>query len=102
MSINLQVTIATIKSQYTFTMGRFIKGFKKWRFNHLKTGCRYLKANFLNRDMNRAMEAFMSGKIRVKRYGTINVYQTASPSAEQKTAFQRHLSQYTSVIGLIK
>lgn len=49
-----------------------------------------LKAIALNGDMNEAMNAFMSGKIRIDGdMGQVMALQTAKPSAEQKELFKK-------------
>ena len=90
MSINLQVTDSNDKEvNAAFFDGTIHQGLKEGAITTLKLDADTLKAVFLDRDMNRAMEAFMSGKIRVEGdMGQLMSIQTASPSAEQKQLFK--------------
>ena len=90
MSINLQVTDSDNQEvNAAFYDGTIHQGSKDGALTTLKLDADTLKAIFLDRDMNRAMEAFMSGKIRVEGdMGHLMSIQTASPSAEQKQLFK--------------
>ena len=67
MSINLQVTDSDNQQvNAAFYDGTIHQGSKDGALTTLKLDADTLKAIFLDRDMNRAMEAFMSGKIRVE------------------------------------
>ena len=67
MSINLQVTDSDNQEvNAAFYDGTIHQGSKDGALTTLKLDADTLKAIFLDRDMNRAMEAFMSGKIRVE------------------------------------
>ncbi|MGD4786422.1 hypothetical protein QT806_24320, partial [Xanthomonas citri pv. citri] len=64
MSINLQVTDSDNQEvNAAFYDGTIHQGLKDGALTTLKLDADTLKAIFLDRDMNRAMEAFMSGKI---------------------------------------
>lgn len=90
MSINLQVTDSDNQEvNAAFYDGTIHQGSKDGALTTLKLDADTLKAIFLDRDMNRAMEAFMSGKIRVEGdMGQLMSIQTASPSTEQKQLFK--------------
>ena len=90
MSINLQVTDSDNQEvNAAFYDGTIHQGLKDGALTTLKLDADTLKAIFLDRDMNRAMEAFMSGKIRVEGdMGQLMSIQAASPSAEQKQLFK--------------
>lgn len=90
MSINLQVTDSDNQEvNAAFYDGTIHQGLKDGALTTLKLDADTLKAIFLDRDMNRAMEAFMAGKIRVEGdMGQLMSIQTASPSAEQKQLFK--------------
>ena len=90
MSINLQVTDSDNQEvNAAFYDCTIHQGLKDGALTTLKLDADTLKAIFLDRDMNRAMEAFMSGKIRVEGdMGQLMSIQTASPSAEQKQLFK--------------
>ena len=90
MSINLQVTDSDNQQvDAAFYDGTIHQGSKDGALTTLKLDADTLKAIFLDRDMNRAMEAFMSGKIRVEGdMGQLMSIQTAKTSAEQKQLFK--------------
>lgn len=90
MSINLQVTDSDNQEvNAAFYDGTIHQGSKDGALTTLKLDADTLKAIFLDRDMNRAMEAFMSGKIRVEGdMGQLMSIQTAKTSAEQKQLFK--------------
>lgn len=90
MAINLQVTDSENKEiNAAFYDGTIHQGLKEGAPTTLKLDTDTLKAVFLDRDINRAIEAFMSGKIRVEGdMGQLMAIQTASPSAEQKQLFK--------------
>ena len=90
MSINLQVTDSDNQQvNAAFYDGTIHQGLKDGALTTLKLDADTLKAIFLDRDMNRAMEAFMSGKIRVEGdMGQLMSIQTAKTSAEQKQLFK--------------
>lgn len=90
MSINLQVTDSDDKVvNAAFYDGTIHQGLKDGALTTLKLDADTLKAVFLDRDINRAMEAFMTGKIRVEGdMGQLMSIQTARPSAEQKQLFK--------------
>jgi putative sterol carrier protein len=90
MSINLQVTDSDNQEvNAAFYDGTIHQGLKDGALTTLKLDADPLKAIFFDRDMNREMEAFMSGKIRVEGdMGQLMSIQTASPSVEQKQLFK--------------
>ena len=90
LSLNLHVTDSNGEVvSAAFYDGTLHQGSKEGALTTLKLDADTLKAVFLDRDMNRAMEAFMAGKIRVEGdMGQLMSIQTASPSAEQKQLFK--------------
>ncbi len=94
ISINLNVTESTgDKVSASFYNGMLHQGTKSDALTTLNLDSDTLKAVFLDRDMNKAMEAFMAGKIRVEGdMGQLMSIQTASVSPEQKQLFQKILA----------
>ena len=90
ISINLHVTEATGETvSASFYDGTLHQGSKDGALTTLSLDADTLKADFLERDMNRAMEAFMAGKIRVDGdMGQLMSIQTASATPEQKQLFK--------------
>lgn len=69
--------------------GTLVKGSDESAETTLSLDADVLKKVILEFDMSAAMEAFMSGKIRVDGdMGKLMALQTASPSAEQKKLFK--------------
>lgn len=90
ISLNLNVTEANGETvAASFHDGMLHQGSKDDALTTLHLDSETLKAVFLDRDMNKAMEAFMSGKIRVDGdMGQLMSIQTASVSPEQKQLFK--------------
>lgn len=90
ISLNLNVTEANgEKLGASFYDGMLHQGNKSDALTTLTLDAETLKAVFLDRDMNKAMEAFMAGKIRVDGdMGQLMSIQTASVSPEQKQLFK--------------
>lgn len=90
ISINLHVAEPTGETvSASFYDGTLHQGSKDGALTSLSLDADTLKAVFLDRDMNRAMEAFMAGKIRVDGdMGQLMSIQTASASPEQKQLFK--------------
>lgn len=90
ISLNLNVTQPTGETvSASFYDGTIHQQSKEGALTTLNLDAETLKAVFLERDMNKAMEAFMSGKIRVDGdMGQLMSLQTVSPSPEQKQLFQ--------------
>ncbi len=86
---NMSINSDNQQVNAAFYDGTIHQGLKDGALTTLKLDADTLKAIFLDRDMNRAMEAFMAGKIRVEGdMGQLMSIQTASPSAEQKQLFK--------------
>lgn len=90
ISLNLNVTQPTGETVSAgFYDGTIHQSTKEGALTTLSLDAETLKAVFLDRDMNKAMEAFMAGKIRVDGdMGQLMSLQTVSPSPEQKQLFQ--------------
>lgn len=94
LSINLHVNDAPEgQADASFYDGNIHQGLKEGASTTLSLDTDTLRAVFLERDMNKAMEAFMTGKIKVDGdMGQLMAIQTAQPSAEQKQLFQNILA----------
>lgn len=90
LSINLNVSgLQDQPVSASFHGGTIHQGSNADALTTLSLDAETLKAVFLERDMNRAMQAFMDGKIRVEGdMGQLMAIQTASPSSEQKQLFK--------------
>ncbi len=90
LSINLNVIDAPEGQNHaSFYDGNIHQGLKEGASTTLNLDTDTLRAVFLERDMNRGMEAFMTGKIKVDGdMGQLMAIQTAQPSAEQKQLFK--------------
>lgn len=76
----------------SFYDGNIHQGLKEGAMTTLNLDADTLKAVFFEQDMNRAMEAFMSGKIKVEGdMGQLMAVQTATVSQEQKQLFKKIL-----------
>lgn len=94
ISLNLNVSgLENDTVSASFYDGTIHQGTKTDALTTLTLDADTLKAVFLDRDMNRAMEAFMNGKIRVDGdMGQLMAIQTAHPSVEQKELFKNILA----------
>ncbi len=94
LTINLKVTdTADGEVSASFYEGNIHQGLKEGALTTLILDAKTLKAVFLERDMNYAMQAFMEGKIKVEGdMGQLMSIQTATPSAEQKALFKNILA----------
>lgn len=92
LSLNLNVTgVPPISA--SFVQGTLKQGLQENALTTLTLDADTLKAVVLERDLNRAMTAFMEGKIRVDGdMGQLMSLQTVSPSPEQKQLFKNILS----------
>lgn len=89
LSINLNVMQGNETVSASFYDGIIHQGTKDGALTTLSLDADTLKAVFLERDINRAMQAFMEGKIRVDGdMGQLMAIQTAKPSDEQKQLFK--------------
>lgn len=94
LAINLIVTAAAGNTDLALAGGKLQKGLA----NHAKTTLTMdgetLRKVFLEFDMTAAMQAFMTGKIKVQGdMSQLMVLQTAKPSPEQKALFKNILAQ---------
>ncbi|MFW2177839.1 MULTISPECIES: SCP2 sterol-binding domain-containing protein [unclassified Moraxella] len=94
VSINLNVTNEGGDAvSASFYDGTIHQGSKDGALTTLNLDAETLKAVFLERDMNKAMEAFMAGKIRVDGdMGQLMSIQTLTASPEQKQLFKNILA----------
>lgn len=80
-------------TQVSLVGGRITKGANDDAQTTLNLDADVLKKVFLEYDMSAAMEAFMTGKIRVDGdMSKLMALQTAQPSAEQKSLFKNILA----------
>lgn len=95
-NLSLNLNVAGLEDQpvsASFHNGTIHQGSQDGALTTLSLDAETLKAVFLERDMNRAMQAFMDGKIRVEGdMGQLMSIQTASPSPEQKQLFKNILA----------
>lgn len=90
MTINLKVTDDTEEKQANLTKGLLTRGLNNNASTTLLLDKQTLLELVNNFDMNNAMGAFMSGKIRVEGdMSQLMTLQTAKPSAEQKALFKQ-------------
>lgn len=90
LTLNLKVTDTSEEEVLaSFYDGNIHKGLKDDAKTTLSLDADTLRAVFFERDMNKAMEAFMAGKIKVEGdMGQLMAIQTASASPEQKQLFK--------------
>lgn len=98
ISLNLNVTQPSGNTvDASFYNGMIHQGNKEGALTSVTLDEETLQAIFLKRDLNKAMEAFMTGKIRVDGdMGQLMSIQTASVSPEQK-AFLKQVVDITEV-----
>lgn len=90
MTINLKVTDGAEEKQANLTKGLLTRGLNNNASTTLLLDKQTLLELVNNFDMNSAMGAFMSGKIRVEGdMSQLMTLQTAKPSAEQKALFKK-------------
>ena len=91
LAINLQVTDAPDgQTALSFYDGTIHQGSKDGAATTLSLDSETLRAVFLEQDMAKAMQAFMSGKIKVDGdMSSLMTLQTVQPSAEQKALAQK-------------
>lgn len=90
LSLNLKVSDTPEGEMLaSFYDGNIHKGLKDGAATTLSLDADTLRAVFFERDMNKAMEAFMTGKIKVEGdMGQLMAIQTATASPEQKQLFK--------------
>ncbi|GAA5011393.1 SCP2 sterol-binding domain-containing protein [Acinetobacter puyangensis] len=92
LALNLVVTDADGETQLSLAGGKIQKGLADNAKTTLNMDAETLRKVFLEFDMAAAMQAFMTGKIKVQGdMSQLMALQTAQPSAEQKTLFKRIL-----------
>ncbi|MCH4247048.1 MAG: SCP2 sterol-binding domain-containing protein [Acinetobacter populi] len=92
LALNLVVTDADGETQLSLDGGKIQKGLADNAKTTLNMDAETLRKVFLEFDMAAAMQAFMTGKIKVQGdMSQLMALQTAQPSAEQKTLFKRIL-----------
>ncbi|OUY07670.1 SCP2 sterol-binding domain-containing protein [Acinetobacter populi] len=92
LALNLVVTDADGETQLSLEGGKIQKGLADNAKTTLNMDAETLRKVFLEFDMAAAMQAFMTGKIKVQGdMSQLMALQTAQPSAEQKTLFKRIL-----------
>ncbi|MPW44307.1 SCP-2 sterol transfer family protein [Acinetobacter guerrae] len=92
LAINLVVTDANGNSELALDGGKIQKGLSSNAKTTLNMDAETLRKVFLEFDMAAAMQAFMTGKIKVQGdMSQLMALQTAKPSQEQKTLFKKVL-----------
>ena len=93
LSINLIVTDATGQTELALASGKLQKGLVEQAKTTLTMDAQTLRKVFLEYDMSAAMQAFMTGKIKVQGdMSQLMSLQMAKPSAEQKALFKNILA----------
>ncbi|MBJ9985367.1 SCP2 sterol-binding domain-containing protein [Acinetobacter sp. S40] len=92
LAINLVVIDASGNSELALDGGKIQKGLSSNAKTTLNMDAETLRKVFLEFDMAAAMQAFMTGKIKVQGdMSQLMALQTAKPSQEQKTLFKKVL-----------
>ncbi|WP_298145428.1 SCP2 sterol-binding domain-containing protein [uncultured Acinetobacter sp.] len=93
LAINLIVTDAAHQIELALASGKLQKGLAEHAKTTLTMDAETLRKVFLEYDMSAAMQAFMTGKIKVQGdMSQLMSLQTAKASAEQKTLFKNILA----------
>lgn len=93
LAINLIVTEAASSTELALAGGKLQKGLAEQARTTLTMDGETLRKVFLEFDMTAAMQAFMTGKIKVQGDMTqLMALQTAKPSPEQKALFKNILA----------
>ena len=94
LAINLVVTDANGNTELSLDGGKIQKGTSANAKTTLNMDAETLRKVFLEFDMAAAMQAFMTGKIKVQGdMSQLMALQTAKPSQEQKDLFKKVLEQ---------
>lgn len=94
LAINLVVSGADGDTELSLDGGKIVKGLSTNAKTTLNMDAETLRKVFLEFDMAAAMQAFMTGKIKVQGdMSQLMALQTAKPSQEQKDLFKRVLEQ---------
>ena len=89
LAINLVVTDASGNIELSLDGGKIVKGTSPNAKTTLNMDAETLRKVFLEFDMAAAMQAFMTGKIKVQGdMSQLMALQTAKPSQEQKSLFK--------------
>ena len=92
LAINLVVTDTSGNTELALGGGRILKGLSSNAKTTLNMDAETLRKVFLEFDMSAAMQAFMTGKIKVQGdMSQLMALQTAKPSQEQKDLFKKVL-----------
>ncbi|AOA57890.1 SCP2 sterol-binding domain-containing protein [Acinetobacter larvae] len=92
LAINLVVTDDSGNTELSLDGGKILKGTSANAKTTLNMDAETLRKVFLEFDMAAAMQAFMTGKIKVQGdMSQLMALQTAKPSQEQKTLFKKIL-----------
>ncbi len=96
LAINLVVTDASGNTELALVGGKIQKGLSNDAKTTLNMDADTLRKVFLEFDMMAAMQAFMTGKIKVQGdMAQLMSLQTARPSQEQKDLFKKVLNMTT-------
>ena len=94
LALNLVVTGGEGTTELALDSGKIVKGASANAKTTLTLDAETLRKVFLEFDMAAAMQAFMTGKIKVQGdMSQLMALQTAKPSQEQKTLFKKVLEQ---------
>ena len=94
LAINLVVTDVAGNTELALDAGKIQKGLSPNAKTTLNMDAETLRKVFLEFDMAAAMQAFMTGKIKVQGdMSQLMALQTAKPSQEQKDLFKKVLEQ---------
>ena len=96
LALNLVVTGGEGTTELALDSGKIVKGASANAKTTLTLDAETLRKVFLEFDMAAAMQAFMTGKIKVQGdMSQLMALQTARPSQEQKDLFKKVLEQTT-------
>lgn len=94
LALNLVVTDGEGTTEVALDGGKIVKGASANAKTTLTLDAETLRKVFLEFDMAAAMQAFMTGKIKVQGdMSQLMALQTAKPSEEQKSLFKKVLEQ---------
>jgi putative sterol carrier protein len=94
LAINVVIADTQGSTELALDGGKIVKGLSSNAKTTLNMDAETLRKVFLEFDMAAAMQAFMTGKIKVQGdMSQLMALQTAKPSAEQKDLFKKVLEQ---------
>ena len=97
LAINLVVSAPEGNTELSLAGGKIKKGLSDSAKTTLNMDAETLRKVFLEFDMTAAMQAFMTGKIKVQGdMGQLMALQAAKPSTEQKSLFKTILANTTA------